>query len=116
MRESSIQRDIRLHIGSKPDCRVWRNNVGTWQDDHGNWIEYGLVVGSSDLIGIITLPSGLGRFFALEIKRPGAYTKPERREQQRLFRELVNKAGGFAAEVRSVAEAEAAYQEARRGG
>jgi hypothetical protein len=118
MRESSIQRDIRLHLGQKDDCQLRRNNVGAWQDGHGNWIEYGLGEGSSDLVGLVTLDMAtprLARVFCLEIKKPGGRTSKTRKEQQRLFRDCINKAGGYAAEVSSVEEAEEAYQRARAG-
>lgn len=31
--------------------KLWRNNVGTLQDKRGNYVSYGLCIGSSDLIG-----------------------------------------------------------------
>ncbi len=106
MRESALQREIRLHLGQKPDLVLWRNNVGRVFDERSqNWIQYGLCPGGADLIGVL---AGLsyGRFFALEIKtKTGRSTK-----EQNLFRELINSKGGFCCEVRSVLEAEQAYR------
>lgn len=116
MLESPLQRKIRLLLGQKPDLVIWRNNTGTAREmnDFGEerFVHYGLVTGSSDIIGILS-PSG--RFFAMEVKAPGARTKPELKEKQRLFRELVIKMGGYACQVSSFEEAEAAYQRARQG-
>jgi hypothetical protein len=111
VRESSVQHAIRLHLGQKDDLVIWRNNTGQWKDENGNYIRYGLCPGSSDLIGLLT-PSG--RFFALEIKSPGGKTDKTRAEQQRLFRDLINSKGGYAAVASSVEEAEYHYQEAKR--
>jgi hypothetical protein len=106
VRESALQREIRLHLGQKPDLVLWRNNVGRVFDERSqNWIQYGLCPGSADLIGILA-----GRFFALEIKTK----KGRSSKEQTLFRELVNSAGGYCGEARSVDEAEAHYQRAKR--
>jgi hypothetical protein len=59
-------------------------------------VEYGLHEGASDLIGCFR-----GRFVALEVKRPGEYPTHE----QRLFLALIDRLGGVAAVVRSVADA-----------
>ena len=94
--------------------RAWRNNSGAYQDEHGNFIRYGLnneskkvneKVKSSDLICIVpTLITPqmvgyhLGVFTALEIKRPGWKLLPsdKRGEAQARFHQIVRNACGFA--------------------
>ena len=92
---------------------MWRNNVGACQDDHGNFIRYGLAneskqmnkkIKSSDLIGIrpvvITqemVGTTIGQFVALEVKKPGWVYKGTAREvAQWEFIKLVNNNGGHA--------------------
>jgi len=105
--EPELQRDIRLALSRERDLVIWRNNVGVAQ--HGQHrVRYGLALGSSDLIGILSP----GRFIALEVKSP----RGRATEEQQLFAELVRARGGFAATVRSVEEALAAVARARGGG
>lgn len=110
-RETTIQAAIRLALGKEPDLTLWRNNTGRAQyeaEDGPRRVRYGLVKGSSDLVGIL---GPAGRFVALEVKRPRK--KPT--EEQRMFLDLVRSRGGFAAVVDSVASALAAIERARRG-
>lgn len=117
MKESALQRDVRLHLGQKPDLIIWRNNAGrVFNEESQQWIQYGLCVGSSDLIGVLTVPCEwplqcLGRFFAAEIKTRTGRVTPE----QDAFLALVNAKGGYACVIRSVEEAEEHYQRARKG-
>ena len=97
--EARIQHDIRLAAEQISGLTLWRNNVGALEDVNGRLVRYGLVPGSSDLIGIYR-----GRFVAVEIKRPGGRTNPKRAKLQRLFRELVRASGGYAIVVSSVDE------------
>lgn len=128
MKESAIQRAIRLELGKLDYLVLWRNETGAYASGctiadlktvlgllgrgevgaavmyltgwtkGGQWVSYGLCKGSADLIGIIK-PSG--RFFALELKTDtGTLT-----EEQQLFLALVNRMGGYAAVARSVKEA-----------
>ncbi len=115
MKESRLQRDVRLAL-SAPGQVFWRNNVGTaehWSDsladvDH---VAYGVGgPGGSDLLGIVG-----GRFVALELKAPGARTKPARAAAQAQFLRLVRSAGGFGCIVRTVDEALAAVERAKTG-
>lgn len=110
-RESEIQHDIRLALGADARVLLWRNNTGVAKHKDGASVRYGLCVGSSDLIGIVTMPDGTGRFLAFEVKtqRGGLTT------EQTLFLQLVRKRGGFAAVVRSVEEATQAVARALRG-
>jgi hypothetical protein len=115
MKESQLQRDVRLFL-SGAGVIAWRNNIGTaefWNEhaarpDH---VAFGVGgPGGSDIIGLLR-----GRFFALELKAPGARTKPARALLQEQFRRLVRSAGGFATVVRSVDEAGAAVTRALEG-
>lgn len=92
---------------------VWRNNVGSLPDNKtGRWVRYGLAndsekmnrrIKSSDLVGIwptIVTPdmvgSTIGRFLAIECKRPGwTYTGKGRESAQKRFIDLVNSLGGL---------------------
>lgn len=65
MREASIQSAIRL-AAAKMGIVLFRNNVGTLQDRNGQYVRYGLCIGSSDLIGY--MPNGI--FIAIEVKTP----------------------------------------------
>ena len=90
-----------------PGVVFWRNQTGfTKEEDRG--IRYGLAVGSSDLIGIVD-----GRFAALEVKTDKRKTEPT--DDQKRFMRCVRRAGGFACVVRSVEEALAAVERARKG-
>lgn len=75
-----------------PGMVLWRNSRGVarFKDaDTGREtkVPYGLAAGASDIIGIYR-----GIFLAIEMKQPGKAPT----EEQRLFIELVNKAGGYA--------------------
>ena len=107
MSESHIVADIRL-AHSKGNVRLLRNNVGALKDENGRLVRFGLGVGTSDLIGWMTItvtPAMVGTkiavFTALEAK-----TMRGRPTQEQLdFIALVNNMGGNAAVVRSVDEA-----------
>lgn len=96
IQEKSIQDEIRQALAKLPHVVCWRNNTGLLKDARGIPVRFGLCVGSSDLIGICR-----GRFFALEVKRPGGKVTPD----QERFLSVVTKFGGIAAVVRSVEEA-----------
>lgn len=117
--EGVIQAEIRLALGLEPDLVLWRNAIVRgefWDPTTGrsSFARGGLPPGSSDLIGILTVHFGgvaFGRFFALEIKKPGEKPKPH----QALFAENVRRRGGFAGWADSVATAKAALERARKG-
>ncbi len=115
MKESKLQTQVRLLL-SGAGIVAWRNNIGMaefWNEhqERPDHVAYGVGgPGGSDLIGIVR-----GRFFALELKAPGARTKPAREALQAQFRALVRSAGGFACVVRSVDEAGAAVKRALEG-
>ena len=107
MSESHIVADIRL-AHSKGSVRLLRNNVGALKDANGRLVQFGLGVGTSDLIGWMTVTvtpamvcMKIAVFTCLEVK-----TKTGRPTQEQLdFIALVNNMGGNAAIVRSVDEA-----------
>lgn len=100
MRETNIQQAIRL-AAVKHACFLLRNNVGMLQDKHGQYVRYGLSVGSSDLIGW-TIRDGKAIFTAVEVKRPGKRPTKE----QAAFLKAVKDAGGIALVAHSVEEFE----------
>lgn len=104
--ESTIMKQIQLAV-SKLNWRLWRNNCGRAVTKSGNIIQFGLCVGSSDLIGftpVVITPSMVGSrlaiFCAVEVKTPkGRATK-----EQQAFINAINKAGGIGIIARSVEE------------
>lgn len=109
MNESQILSAIRKALGRKPDLALWRLSQGGAMTRGGQTYRAGLSVnGASDLIGVLG-PGG--RMFALEVKAAKGRVSVE----QAMFLALVQHHGGFAAVVRSVEEAEAAYERAKKG-
>lgn len=123
MSENRIQSEIMRAIGSLPNVRVFRNQVGVgWlgkvvsEDKRSQTVvltrayrvTMGLAVGSSDLIGwrkrIIT-PDDVGRkigqFLSVEVKSPTGVASDE----QEHWIETVNQWGGIAFVTRSAADA-----------
>lgn len=101
-----------LDACGRGEVRLWRNNTGALEDKTGRIVRYGLCKGSSDLIGyrsLVITPEMVGQrvavFAALEVKDKGRLTA-----EQAQFLDVVRRAGGIAAEVRSVADAEAALR------
>ena len=111
MSETNIQNQIIAAIGSRPDCRLFRNHVGRVQDKYDRWHTFGLCVGSGDLIGwkaITVTPEHVGKtlavFLSIEVKTSTGKIRPE----QVRWQKVVQQHGGIAMIARSVAEAEAA--------
>lgn len=107
MREQELQNQIRLAI-SKPNVKMFRNNVGSIEGKDGRRVTFGLCVGSSDLIGFTSktitadmVGQQVAVFTALEVKTPTGKVSPK----QRKFIEMINKHGGIGAIVRSVDDA-----------
>jgi hypothetical protein len=123
--EHVVQQQVLARFGSG-DTRLWRNNVGTgWAGaatriTAGNLnaiahtlrpgdviirnarpLHAGLCVGSSDLIGYRRV-DGLAQFVALEVKSERGRPTTE----QTRFLDHITTAGGCAAIVRSVADAD----------
>lgn len=87
MSETNLVKAILLHIGARPDVRVWRNNTGCLTDRNGRPVFFGLT-GSADILGIIA-PEG--RFLAIECKTPAG----RQREAQKFFQKMVESMGGI---------------------
>ena len=111
MSEMAILRNILLSCGNGL-ARLWRNQVGQYELADGRILRSGLCKGSSDLIGyrsVVVTPEMVGQrvavFVALEVKDKGRLTS-----EQAQFLEVVRRAGGIAAEVRSVEDARAALR------
>lgn len=101
--------------GSRPDLRLWRNATSNaWvgkvrrvREDGctvlhpgARMVEFGLCIGSADLVGLTGQGhrAGPGRFVALEVKAG----KDTLDDQQRKWLELIDSMGGVAAVVSSV--------------
>jgi hypothetical protein len=117
--EAQVCVDISFAMIGEPIV-LFRNTVGAGYivDDKNpsrrQWIEYGLEVGSSDLIGYITkeiTPDMVGKkvaiFTACEVKKEDwkpSMDKKKHHEDQENFIRCINLDGGIAAFVRSVEE------------
>src|SRR5262245_33306853 len=105
MTERELQHSVRLALGRHPTARLWRNQVGEcdYCDRSGQrrHLSYGLVRGSSDLIGLRTmqLPGlpPIAQFVAIELKTDSGRLT----EEQRLFLNLIRERGGLSGVCRS---------------
>lgn len=94
---------------SELGAKLWRNNVGTLQDRHGNYVSYGLCVGSSDLIGytqVLITPDMIGRVVAVFTAIEAKAARGTATDRQVAFVGKVRADGGIAQIVRSVQELE----------
>lgn len=114
--ESTIVAEIRRRAGHLEWCVCWRNNCGMLRDINGTPLTYGLAPGSPDLIGIVRMHIVAGdtfirpgRFFGIEVKRPGE--RP--REAQDKFLALIRKMGGAACWCNNADDALAFLERAR---
>jgi len=103
MTETEILRAIQSL--SRGSVRLFRNNVGF---DATNKVRYGLMPGSSDLIGWKTIEitkqhvgKKIAVFTAIEVKKKGGRPTPG----QRQFIEVVEQSGGLAGICYSIEEA-----------
>ncbi len=110
MTETSLVRELLLHAQGG---RLFRNNVGRLRTADGRWVQYGLCVGSADVIGwtsVVIGPEHVGRtlavFTAFECKVGRNTTTTE----QGAFLSTVHAHGGIAAVVRRLADADAAVR------
>ncbi len=103
--EKTLLRMVLREFGSRPDIRLFRNNVGVAVYPDGSRVAYGLCPGSSDLIGFQTVcitPEMVGQliaqFVAIEVKGARTLVGP----RQRSFLSVVSDAGGKAILARSL--------------
>lgn len=106
--EQTIQQNIRLALGTRPDLKLFRNNTGAFADANGRMVQFGLCKGSADLIGwrIVTItPDMVGQqmaiFASIEVKTPTGKLRPE----QKQWLKVVQASGGIAGVARSVEDA-----------
>ena len=107
--ETKIQQEIRLALGQRSDLRLFRNETGKLPDPRtGQWVQFGLAKGSSDLIGFKTIkitPEMIGQeiaqFVSLEIKTErGKLT-----DIQENWLQKVKSSGGIVGVARTVKDA-----------
>jgi len=112
-----------LGLLAKPNIEGVRSLLLSLLRERPTFTRYGLCVGSSDLVGIVSIPRVLGMtngqpvvgtertgiFLAAEIKRPGKH--PTKEQQQ--FLDLINSRGGVAGCVHSCDEFGALLEQAR---
>ena len=109
--ETTLQQQIRLAVGTNPEARLFRNQVGSLPDPRtGRLVTFGLARGSADLIGWRTVTitqamvgTRLAIFTSIEVKTPTGRVRPE----QQAWLEAVTQAGGLAGIARSVTDAQA---------
>ena len=107
--ETTIQQQIRLALGVRPDLRPFRNNTGTLPDPRtGRPVQFGLARGSADLIGLRTVtitPDMVGQqvavFTSIEVKTPKGRPTAEQQNWLNMVRSL----GGIAGIARSIQDA-----------
>lgn len=123
--EAAVMQAVLLAVGCRRDFRAWRNNVGLAEfpgaggkrgskraaSDRERKVRYGLHPGSGDLIGILTMPSGIGRFVSIEVKAPGKQPT----DAQQHWADVIRGMGGFACTVHSGAETQEALDRALTG-
>ena len=108
--ETTLQQQIRLAVGTNPDAKLFRNQVGSLPDPRtGRLVTFGLARGSADLIGWRTVtitPDMIGQrlavFTSIEVKTPTGRIRPE----QQAWLGAVHGAGGIAGITRSVTDAQ----------
>ena len=115
MSETDVSRLIKSALGLFPGVKLERQQSGKVRVRGGfmNLAE----AGSADLVGCVLCHAGakqIGRYFALEIKKPGGRTSPERAMAQSKWRAEIAACGGYSAQVSSVEEAIKALQSCRR--
>ena len=107
--ETTLQQQIRLALGTHPQTRLFRNQVGSLPDPRtGRLVTFGLARGSADLIGWRTITvtadmvgQRLAVFTSIEVKTPTGRVRPD----QAAWLGAVQAAGGIAGIARSVPDA-----------
>jgi hypothetical protein len=83
--ETTLQQQIRLAVGTNPEARIFRNQVGSFPDPRtGRLVTFGLARGSADLIGWRTITvtqamvgTRLAVFTSIEVKTHTGRVRPE---------------------------------------
>jgi len=121
MNETNIQALVAREIGGTPDARVFRNQVGNgWVGKfidckggvtrllNARRVSMGLCVGSADLVGfqrVTITPEMVGKsvavFLSVEVKSEKGVTSQEQKD----WRAAVERFGGKAGLVRTIADA-----------
>lgn len=107
MSEMKIMREVLLRLGSRPDVRLWRQNVGTGWVPAGNTFRpqaFG-VKGQPDLMGCVRI-NGVGVWLGVETKSETG----KQREAQRDWQTIMESFGGIYILARSPDEAERALE------
>ena len=107
--ETTLQQQIRLALGTHPQTKLFRNQVGSLPDPRtGRLVTFGLARGSADLIGWRTITvtadmvgQRLAVFTSIEVKTPTGRVRPD----QTAWLTAVQAAGGIAGIARSVPDA-----------
>ena len=107
--ETTLQQQIRLAVGTRPDARLFRNQCVALPDPRtGRLVTFGLARGSADLIGwrtVVVTPEMVGQrlavFTSIEVKTATGRLRPE----QQAWLGVVRSAGGVAGVARSVPDA-----------
>ena len=107
--ETTLQQRIRLALGTHPQARLFRNQVGQLPDPKtGRPVQFGLAKGSADLIGwrtVTVTPDMVGRrlavFTSIEVKTATGRLTPA----QHAWLGAVRSAGGIAGVARTVSDA-----------
>lgn len=104
MTETELIRLLLLE-SSRLGITLFRNNVGKLPDANGRWVQYGLAVGSPDLVGwlpVTITPEHVGRtlavFVGVEVKQHHGQPSPA----QRAFLAALQRAGARCGVVRRV--------------
>ena len=110
--EREIQHAIRAALGRRRDVLLYRNDVGSVARPGPRGAmrttRYGLTVGSSDLVGVLTV-NGVGIALFIEVKSTSGRLSPEQLD----FQALTTARGAVHLVARSVDDAVAGIDTAR---
>lgn len=108
MTETALVRRLML-AATNLGGRLFRNNVGRARTDDGRYVQYGLCVGSSDLIGWtphVVTAADIGRTVAIFTAVEAKTARGRATAAQLRFLAAVRAAGGIAIVARNVADLE----------
>ena len=96
--EGDVRKNIELALNKQGLVWVRPNQLYKGYGEGGRYVNAGLGTGTADLIGLVLGP---GRFFAVEVKLPKGKLSPE----QKAFRDMIIRFGGYACVARTPEEA-----------